>query len=97
MPLSLSWSMSTYWLENQCMHSILAPHESEKIEGTNTSVAQVPEKLKGLAAIKAHGSSRPRLHFSQMHVWSGFCMSGTGLSRVHNHPEKLKTLPLFCR
>ena len=34
------------------MHSILAPHESEKIEGTNTSVAQFPEKLKGLAAIK---------------------------------------------
>ena len=66
MPVSLPWSLSTYWLENRCMHSILAPHESEKIEGTNTSVAQFPEKLKGLAAIEAHGSPWPRLHFSQM-------------------------------
>lgn len=31
------------------------------------------------------------------HAWGGFCVPGTGLSCVHNHPEKLKTLPLFCR
>lgn len=39
MPVFFSWSLSTYWLENQCMHSTLAPREFEKIEETNTSVA----------------------------------------------------------
>ena len=31
------------------------------------------------------------------HAWSSFWLSGTGLSHVHKHPEKLITLPLFCR
>ena len=90
--------------KNQCMYSIPAPHESEKIEGTHISVAQFPEKLQGLAAIQACRLPQPCFHFSpveQQRGWGAYMERFLGVRRwaksFFQPSERLTTSPLFLR